>query len=204
MIIKFEPNIPVHLVLTRSTGKDALSNFGEMQYQWNARDLEGNTIVFYATAALNQKIVAALDQNRIAVGAPAEICKRVSSGNKTTWVVQAATTTAETNEAQNTQSLPSSAAPAKTAPPAKADPPRLEATDAGAITIRHIAALYTQSYLEVRNAMHSLNGAGLSDEHLRQATASVFIESARRQLRADAPRLRELMDKLNAPLKKAA
>lgn len=198
MIVKFQPNIPVQLTLTRDSSQKSESNYGDgvVQWQWKGRQGD-NFVVFYASTTLDQKIKEALRDKKIEVGEPCEICKRVN-GKQTVWVVQAMPAAAghvvEADEAHNTQSLPAPARQATVKPMATAPPAEKNTATPAAPTVREVARLYAECWLEVQHAMSALGAKGLKEpEDLRHATASVFIEATRRQIKPDVARLRELI-----------
>lgn len=195
-ILKFYQNVPVALTLTRAVSTPAPSQYGRTEFKWSAKGNDGKPTTFYAPEDLDRLLTRGLKEDHIAVGEVIQIT-RIQNGAGTAWDVR---NHAEPNFYAEHHAAPPAKAPAPTkpAPNEKAPTPEeslLDASMKSPITVKQIAALYTQAYLEVRNAMHALNGAGLSDEFLRQAAASVFIESARRQLRPDGSRLKELIQK---------
>lgn len=199
MILKFDPNTPVSLTLTSAETSPATSKKdGKPQYIYRAQTAGGKSI-FYASQVLNEKIQEALTAKKITIGSRIEICKRVA-GDQTQWVVQAMANTAaktvETNEAQNTQSLPAPAhaASVKPMPTAKAPEAMPAKSEAPAPGVREVARLYAECWLEVQNAMTALGTRGIKEqEDLRHAASAIFIEAARRQLKPNTARLKELL-----------
>lgn len=217
-IIRFEPNVAAQFKLLRTTSAQSLSKFdNQIQHQWRGRDAAGNDILFYASDALNAKIIEFCNRTPNALAVTLDVCKRVT-GNKTQWIVQQAPSAiVETNQAHNTQSLPAAQtrpASIKPMPPAKSTPtPAAPAAAANAAppaaapssnNVREVARLYAECWLEVQHAMIALGVKGLKNaEDLRHAASAVFIESTRRQIKPNVARLKELL-LITTPASKAA
>lgn len=184
-IIRFQPNTPVRLWLTRTDGAAAPSQFPDAgtQFQWKAKNAKDEPLTFYANNALNQKLLELINRTQNILAHEIEIVKRTFA-NKSEWVVQIITSSTPAGEA---------AAPEMSANTAPANG---ESENEKTPGVQRMVRLWMQCYLEMVNANHSLNGHGLKGEELRQAATTVFISCTSKGFIANPDRIRLLLDEL--------
>lgn len=184
-IIRFQPNTPVRLWLTRTDSAAAPSQFPDAgtQFQWKAKNAKDEPLTFYANNALNQKLIELINRTQNILAHEIEIVKRTFA-NKSEWVVQIMTSSTPAGEA---------AAPEMSANTAPANG---ESDNEKTPGVQRMVRLWMQCYLEMVNANHSLNGHGLKGEELRQAATTVFISCTSKGFIANPDRIRLLLDEL--------
>ena len=184
-IIRFQPNTPVRLWLTRTDNTAAPSQFPDAgtQFQWKAKNAKDEPLTFYANHALNQKLIELINRTQNILAHEIEIVKRTFA-NKSEWVVQIMTSSTPAGEA---------AAPEMSANTAPANG---ESDNEKTPGVQRMVRLWMQCYLEMVNANHSLNGHGLKGEELRQAATTIFISCTSKGFIANPDRIRLLLDEL--------
>lgn len=209
-ILKLTPNVPVYVSLreTRGALKDSPGGFGA-DYMWKvSARISGATseaAMFYARPELNRVFEVLLDAGIIRPGVPFNLTKATDAAGKNIhYVLKHAGGIVDTATFDES-TFQADAASVSAVPPQRSEPVVVSRTPAPAmpaiasgVNAPHLpnvadkAALYAQCYMEMLVGMRGLNGNGLSEGEIRQASTAVFIECGKNGIKVDRERVQVL------------